>query len=101
MFLRPPLPSLFRLWISPPGKEAGLDCTETMVDDQLAHYGPHLATIHTHNIDQTPIAWSAHGTLHSNTLPVLRTLNKCISRRRNVATEQAVYQSPHARIAVE
>ena len=101
VFLRPPLPLLFRLWISPSGKEAGFDCTETIVEDRLVHYGSHLATIHTHNIGQTPIAWSAYCTLHSNTLPVLRTLSTCISRRSNVATEQRVDQRPHARISVD
>ena len=101
VFLRPPLPLLFRLWISPSGKEAGFDCTETIVEDRLAHYGLHLATIHTLNIGQTPFARSAYCTLHSNTLPVVRTLSKCISRRSNLATEKEVDQRTHARITVD
>ena len=39
--------------------------------------------------------------LDFNALTVLPTLSKCISRRRNVAMEQAVFRRLHARIAVE
>ena len=42
---------------SPRAQEAGLDCTQTMVDSKLGHCGPHLKTLRSHCLDflwQTP-----------------------------------------------
>ena len=85
----------------PHAQEAGLDCSQSTVDSKLARYGPRLNTLLAQNIGRLPIVWSAYGRHHSNTLTVLRTLSKSISRRRNVATEPAVFRRLHAKITVE
>ena len=83
------LSALDVLICSPRAQEAGLDCTQTTVANKLAYYGPHQNTLH------APMSG------HLPTLTVLRTLSKCITHRRNVATEQAVFQRLHERITVE
>ena len=72
-----------------------------MVSLKQTDCGPDLTPWPGKHISHTPILWSAYGRPHSNTFTVLRTLSKCISCRRNVATEQAVYRRLHAQITVE
>ena len=60
-------------------QEAGFDCTQTMVDSELAHYGLHLNNLLAQNIDYVTVVWSVYGRPHSTTLIVLRILSKCIS----------------------
>ena len=86
---------------SPHAQNAGDDCTEGAVRRKLRTYGPHLEVLSRQNIDYTPLVWSCYGRPHANTLSVLRTLSKRISRRRSVANEAAVMQHLLGSISVE
>ena len=74
---------------SPHAHGAGLDCTRFV--------GAHIPAPGREN-DQ--IVRSASGRPHPDTLTVLRTRSKRISRRRDVASEAAVYQRLDAHIAL-
>ena len=86
---------------SPDARYAGYDCTESMVQRKLEHYGPHLSTLERQNIEYTPLVWSSYGRPNARTVSVLRTLSKRISRRRGTVTAQAVYHSLHSAISTE
>ena len=66
--------------------DAGVDCTNTTVATDLADKSPHQSTFRRENISNTIIDWSAHGRLHPDTLTVLHTLSKRISRSRDVTS---------------
>ena len=86
---------------SPHAQQAGSDCTETMVQQKLSHYGPYLPQLERNNIDYMPLVWSSYGRMHANALTVLRTLSKRIARRRGVASESGVFRHLHGSITVE
>ena len=86
---------------SPDAHYASSDCTQSMVDRKLEHYGEHLSVLEQQNIEYTPLVWSSYGRPHARAVSVLRTLSKKISRRRGTVTAQAVYHSLHAAISTE
>ena len=86
---------------SPDALYAGRDCTQSMVDRKLEHYGQHLDILERQNIEYAPLVWSSYGRPHARAVSVLRTLSKKISRRRGTVTAQAVYHSLHAATSTE
>ena len=86
---------------SPDARYAGYDCTESMVQRKLEHYGPYLNTLERQNIEYMPIVWSSYGRPNARAVSVLRTLSKRISRRRGTVTAEAVYQSLQSAISTE
>ena len=86
---------------SPDAIHAGIDCTETMYQAKLAHYGPHLAELDRANIEYVPMIWSSYGRPHARVISVLRTLSKRISRRRGAACSETVFKHLHASITTE
>ena len=86
---------------SPDARYAGYDCTESMVQRKLDHYGPHLSTLERQNIEYIPLVWSSYGRPNARTVSVLRTLSKRIARRRGTITAQAVYHGLMSTISSE
>ena len=77
------------------------DRTQTRLEAKLAYCGPHLSSVLRQNISYTPIAWSAYGRPHRDTLTVLRSPSKFIARKRVFVSAEAVHQKLHASITLE
>ena len=86
---------------SPDSRHAGRDCTQTMLDAKVRKYSPHFGVLDQQNIEYKPVIWSSYGRPHAQTLSVLRTLSRRISRRRNVGSAAQVFQQLHGAISVE